>query len=540
MTITNRNNLLRYLQFTGFAIIAVALPFSNFFMSIGMFWLCGVLVLQLLNDASLKVPFRQRWYRLTSNTTALALIVLYALPVIGLLWTSNLDYALWDLRMKLPLIVLPLLISLVNPLTQGEFRALIGLFVLAVLVAVMWCLQVYWLGSPEIESDVRKISVFISHVRFSLLIALALGLLVRFAHGTIQGRFLIALYALPSLYFIYIIGSITGTVVLMALVTWMGLRYSFSLPKGCKQFALPTLIAAVFIAISVYVVSSYNRYFTVEAIDWNALDRATPRGELYDHHAGFPFIENGEYVMTYVAWGELYKTWNSRSVIHPDSLDGRGHVVKGTLIRYLASKGLRKDADGVRALTNDEVSAIEAGVPSCTEKSERGLQKRLKQIFFEWSNYRAGGDPDGHSVIQRWEFWKTAWWIIKHHAWLGVGTGDVRDAFNEAYIINNSPLDQAYRLRAHNQYLTMWVTYGFIGLIVFLTIVFWPVLKNERRDSLTIMIVLLVSMSFLTEDTLESQVGVMLMAFFYMLFTSKRAVSLAELRRPKSKEKHLS
>jgi O-antigen ligase len=131
-------------------------------------------------------------------------------------------------------------------------------------------------------------------------------------------------------------------------------------------------------------------------------------------------------------------------------------------------------------------------------------------------------------------------WIIKHHVWMGVGTGDVKDAFQSAYTMNDSPLDKTYRLRAHNQYLTMWVTYGLFGLIAFTTIVFWPVLKDKRRDSLTIMIVLLVSLSYLTEDTLESQAGVMFMAFFYMLFTSKRAVSLAELRRPKSKEKHPS
>jgi len=528
------------LQFIGFAIIAVALPFSNFFMSFGMFWLCGVLVLQLFNDASQKLPFEHRWKHFTSNTTALALVALYALPVIGLLWTQNIDYALWDLRMKLPLLVLPLLISLTNPLTQGEFRALVGLFLLAVLVAVMWCLQVNWLGSPEIERDVRKISVFISHVRFSLLIVLALGLLVRFAYNSAQGKLLIALYSIPCLYFIYVIGSITGAAVLLILLAWMGLRYSFSQKNKVARFGIPLLLCAVGAASAAFVLGAYKRYFDVAQMQWNSLEKSTPRGEPYDHHVSFPFIENGHYVMTYVAWGELYETWYDRSIMHPDSLDGRGHILKGTLIRYLSSKELRKDADGVRALTNEDIRAIESGVPTCTEKSERGLQKRLNRVFFEWSNYRAGGDPDGHSVIQRWEFWKTSVWIIKQNGWMGVGTGDVKDAFQQAYTANNSPLDPAYRLRAHNQYLTMWVTYGVLGLIAFCIIVFWPVLKRANRDTPTIMIVLLVSLSFLTEDTLESQAGVMFMAYFYMLFTSKRAVSLVELRPQKSKEKHLS
>jgi hypothetical protein len=214
--------------------------------------------------------------------------------------------------------------------------------------------------------------------------------------------------------------------------------------------------------------------------------------------------------------------------------------LKGTLIRYLASKELRKDADGVAALDASEVRAIELGVPTCTDTREHGLRKRLNRIFFEWSNYRAGGDPDGHSIIQRWEFWKTAAYIIRNNFWIGVGTGDVKEAFRDAYTENESPLNNAYRLRAHNQYLTMWLTYGIGGLILFLLVVFFPVMKRQRRDSLTVMIVLLVSLSFITEDTLESQAGVMFMAFFYTLFTAKRALSLEELRSPKSKVKRLS
>ncbi|MFM7726193.1 MAG: hypothetical protein ACKO7B_05805, partial [Flavobacteriales bacterium] len=225
MSVATWNNLLRSLHFAGLAIVMVALPFSNFLMSFGMFWLAGVLVLQVSTDIARKQPVLNRWKQFSSNSSAMMLSGLFLLPLIGLLWTTHFDYAMWDLRMKLPILVLPLLISCTNPITQGEFRALIGLFILAVVVAVMWCLQVYWMGSPEIDGDVRKISVFISHVRFSLLIALALGLLIRFAYGSTQGRILIVLCAVPCLYFIYIIGSITGAIGIGALLLWTGVRF---------------------------------------------------------------------------------------------------------------------------------------------------------------------------------------------------------------------------------------------------------------------------------------------------------------------------
>jgi hypothetical protein len=540
MTVTTWNNLLRYLQFTGFAIIAVAIPFSNFFMSFGMFWLAGVVMLQVSTDVVRRQSLAPRWNQFTSNSTAVALTILFLLPLLGLLWTTHYEYALWDVRMKLPLLVLPLLISLSHPITQGQFRALVGLYILAVVMAVLWCLQVYWMGSPEIDRDVRKISVFISHVRFSLLIALALGLVVRFAYDSAKGRVFIVLYALPCIYFIYIIGSITGAVVLAVLCFWMILRVVIQQRMASMRFAMLALLIAAMTVVSVYVKKSYTHYFSVEPINWNTIEKTTPRGELYDHHPDFLFVEEGHYVMTYVAWGEMYDAWYNISTVHLDSLDGRGHPLKGTLIRYLASKELRKDADGVAALDASEVRAIELGVPTCTDTREHGLRKRLNRIFFEWSNYRAGGDPDGHSIIQRWEFWKTAAYIIRNNFWIGVGTGDVKEAFRDAYTENESPLNNAYRLRAHNQYLTMWLTYGIGGLILFLLVVFFPVMKRNRRDSLTVMIVLLVSLSFITEDTLESQAGVMFMAFFYTLFTAKRALSLEELRSPKSKVKRLS
>jgi ABC-type multidrug transport system fused ATPase/permease subunit len=534
MNLTIWNNTLRYLQFVGYAILVVALPFSNFLMSFGMFWLLGVLVCSLITDGITRRPLRTRIERLMKSSNALALIALFLLPCIGLLWTTDFDYAAWDLRMKLPILALPLLFVLLEPLTQGQFRAIIGLFILAVLTAVLWCLKVYWLHEVPWEEDVRNISVFISHVRFSLLIALALGLLVRFAHNSWQGILLIAMAAIPSLYFIYIIGSVTGVIVLMALLLWLML-HQMALQKSRIMKVLFSAVVLAALIIPIYAVQrAYEAYFNVPVTDWSQLERTTAGGEEYIHHAEYPFIEDGHYVMTHIAWGELYDAWFTRSLIHPDSLDGRGHILKGTLIRYMASKGLHKDREGVAALTAEDVKAIERGVPTILDNQKRGLNKRLDRIFFEWSNYRAGGDPNGHSVLQRWEFWKTGWGIVKANVLFGVGTGDVKSAFRQAYIDNESPLQPQFRLRAHNQYLTMWITYGIVGLVLFLLILVWPLFHGYGRDANYIMFFILAALSFLTEDTLESQAGVMFFAFFYALFTTERSLSLAELVRSKS------
>ena len=540
MKLNTWNNVIGYLQFFGFAIIAVALSFSNFFMSFGMFWLAGVLVLQIAGDLYQKQSVLQRWQRFLSNPSAIALSTLIMLPVVGLLWTSNYNHAFWDIRMKLPLLVLPLLISGLNPLTQGQFRALTGIFILGVAVAVLFCLQTYWMGSPEIDKDVRRISVFISHVRFSLLIALAFGLLVSYAYSSIKGVILIVLFAIPSFYFLYVIGSVTGIFALAALMVWCSFHLAgrqSSFYRKVFVLLAPSLLCAISL---MYLMKSYQDYFTLEYTSNQTGVSHTSRGSIYDHHADYPLIENGRLVYSFVAEQELYEAWYDKSIRHPDSLDGRGHVLKGTLIRYLTSKDLRKDADGVAALTQEDVMAIEKGIPTCIELTQYGLTRRLSRIFFEWSNYRAGGAPDGHSVIQRLEFWKTAWLIIQRNMWTGVGTGDIKSAFQDGYVERNSTLSERYRLRAHNQYLTMWATYGVFGLIIFLCITFWPLFSASKSDINLQMIVLLVALSFFTEDTLESQAGVMFMAYFYTMFTAKKSLSLFELRRPKQKDARLS
>jgi hypothetical protein len=536
----NWNNVVGYLQFIGYAIIAVSLSFSNFFMSFGMFWLAGVLVLQIAGDIMQKQPVAERWKRFTSNKSAVALSVLILLPVAGLLWTTNYNHAFWDIRMKLPLIVLPLLISALNPLSQGQFRAIIGLFITGVSIAVVFCLLTFWLGSPDIDRDVRNISIFISHVRFSLLIVLAFGLLVRYAYSSAIGIALIVLFSFPSFYFLYAIGSVTGISALAALIVWYAFHLASRQSTALRKAVVVCVPFALFGLLFLYMKNAYRDYFTLKVPDHLPMELTTSRGSAYDHHQDYPLIENGRRVYSYVAENELNEAWYDRSTLHLDSIDGRGHVLKGTLIRYLTSKDLRKDADGVAALTQSDIAAIESGIPTCTELSQQGLSRRLSRIFFEWSNYKAGGTPDGHSVMQRLEFWKTAWSIIQRNFWTGVGTGDIKTAFKEGYIERNSTLSEQYRLRAHNQYLTMWATYGVFGLIVFLCITFWPLLTPLRSDVNVQMIVLLVALSFCTEDTLESQAGVMFMAFFYALFTSKKSLSLFELRRPKGKDVRLS
>ncbi|MEZ5147539.1 MAG: O-antigen ligase family protein [Bacteroidales bacterium] len=60
---------------------------------------------------------------------------------------------------------------------------------------------------------------------------------------------------------------------------------------------------------------------------------------------------------------------------------------------------------------------------------------------------KMGLNPGGHSVIQRFEYWKTAVRIISKHFIFGVGTGDVKQAFIDEYQSGKSVLAPQYQHR---------------------------------------------------------------------------------------------
>ena len=54
--------------------------------------------------------------------------------------------------------------------------------------------------------------------------------------------------------------------------------------------------------------------------------------------------------------------------------------------------------------------------------------------MWEFDQFIKGGNPSGHSVTQRFEFWKAAIGIASDNIFIGVGTGDMPHAYRDQYI----------------------------------------------------------------------------------------------------------
>jgi hypothetical protein len=226
--------------------------------------------------------------------------------------------------------------------------------------------------------------------------------------------------------------------------------------------------------------------------------------------------ENGYLVFQNIRFDEVQNEWNRRSDLKVSFLGDEHTDLEDVILRFLASKGLPKDSGSVASLNSEEISAIEEGITNVNYIGKSRLHNRLYNMLWQYDIYITGGNFNGHSLGIRMEFWKTGYHVFKRNFWFGTGTGDIEQAFQEQYQIDNSSLSQEWRFRSHNQIISMAATFGIFGLLYFLTVLIVPILEMKNKF-LYMSFAIIFVLSILTEDTLETQIGVTFYAFFNSL-----------------------
>jgi hypothetical protein len=212
--------------------------------------------------------------------------------------------------------------------------------------------------------------------------------------------------------------------------------------------------------------------------------------------------------------------WNRISHIKYDEIRPDGFPMYATIVRYLTSKNLRKDAEGIKALTPDDIQNIENGIPNVIyQKRKYSLYPRIYQTVWEYYMYSITGNPSYQSFSQRIEFTKAAISIIKNNMWFGVGAGNWKEEFKNAYIGSNSKLKKELYASSHNQYLNYMVKFGVVGFIVIMFFFIFPVVKTRSyRDPLFLIFLVYLFFANFADSNFESHMGSSFFIFFYCLF----------------------
>lgn len=507
----------KYLPYTkiyilAFLLLAIGLSTGKFLMSLSSIILASAWVLE--------GKYVEKWERIKSYKYAPLILALgFVVHIIWLLNSSNYDYAFHDIIRKLPLLSFPIVIGSIPMLSRKVYELIIGVFILGLLVST-WISYGAYLELFTIKtgvSDVRNISFFISHIRLSLLICLAIVLM--FYYFFTKSGLLKVLSILISVWFCYFLYILSGTgIVVLSLVIAFSIIWVIIVKSSIKVKVISGFIGICFVVFAImYILNAYSNYSKIkDTANFQSLDTHTQSGALYIHDTNSLVTENGYYLWLYVCPYEVEQVWNERSSIKFDSLDKKGQPISATIYRYVTSKGLRKDKQGVLALTDEEVSEIENGSTSILKLSS--ITQRLHQIFFEFENKESGFSSNGHSITQRLNYSYTGVLILKDNFWFGVGTGDVPDAFENKYEELNSSLTAENRKRAHNQLLTFLISFGVIGFLIWLISFVYPIIKIPKDRFVYGAFLLIAILSFLGDDTLETQAGVTLFAFFNSIF----------------------
>lgn len=500
-----------WIYFVLLCILAAAMPTSRFVMSLS----------QLLMGANwlLEGNYREKFQRFKSNKAAITFLSLFSIYVVALLWTEDLRYALGkNLVDKLPMLTLTFMVASSKPIRSWQVYLLAYVFFASVLVTSFIGFYVF---ITESYTNFRHVSPYISHVYLSMMICMTIGMLPWLTHKLTEDyrlRILAWVVVAWLIVFLFILNSFTGLICFGGMILFLFIRFSHRIKSLWIKASIVSLFLAAIIS-GVYLISSmYQLVSKTIEVPKESLSEKSAEGNAYTHSLSNPMRENGHYVYRFIADSELREKWNQLSEKEYNGKDVRGNLIRDNVLRYLSSKGERKDKEALSRLEEEEIRAIERGVTNYLYLEWPGVQTRLHQTVWEIYWYREMGDPTGFSFAQRLEFWQASWIAFKEKPILGWGTGDIFIAMYYGLESIDSPLDN-YHFKPHNQYLLFLNTFGVLGAILFFLIYWRYVMLSKVWKYLPFnlfLVIMLVSM--LANNPIDAQAGQTFFTFFTLYF----------------------
>ncbi|MCB8965022.1 MAG: O-antigen ligase family protein [Bacteroidales bacterium] len=506
----------RLLYILALAITACSLPFSVYTTSIGTI----ILVANFLLEGN----WRFKAEAIKTNKLLWISLLVYTPLLYSFFYSTNTAIGLKELRLWLPFVFVPIVVALSNKLNHTEFQFILLSFVLAVFVATAIS-TTYLLGiASELVIDTRRISLFISHIRFSMMVNLAIAILIHLAfsnnHFKKPIRILFIAVAIWLTAFLFVLKAFTGIAMLALLVAMGTIWILIKQRNRIVRFVVTSIALSMLLIIASTITHKVDRFYTRHRVNLTQLNPTTANGNPYTHDTLRKIYENGHLLYINICYPELRNEWQRRSTVPFDSTDAKGQPLSQTIIRYITSLGHTKDSAGIWKLDSLDINLIEHGATSVIFKeSTTGFDARIYQLLWEFDAYRSERNISYSSVVQRMVFAKAAWFVVKNNFWLGVGWGDIRDSMSQYYQQYEPSLPETLWLMPHNQYLTVWTGSGLLGLIIFLIALCVPfVTKKMYRHFLPLYFFAMVMVSMLNEDTFETHIGITFATIFISLF----------------------
>lgn len=487
----------RHIHYFALLLLAIALPTSKAAVNV-----CGGV---LFFNWLLQWNWKEKWNLLKTNKIVLLFGLFFLFFAYGFVATDDAGISFRAWVSKIPFL-LPIVIATTEKPSLERQRFLLFAFACTVFVASILSIVLMQIHGYQ---DIREGGLFISHIRFSICAVMAVLICsygVKNNIGTKSARFWSYLVmGAWTIIYLFIIQVFTGIILLLIFAFVTVIFYwqkHYEIPGRRWILAVSCTLIAIIVTAAGGVTYQYFHYD--DAIE-KSLPATTKQGNAYAHDLN-SYIESGHKVGLYVCESELRESWTKSSEVPFDT-------VAQTLVRYLNSKGLTKDAEGMKNLYSIDIQRIESGMANEAYAERLGLKKMLYPTFFSFMLYQREGIVLNSSFLQRMELWKNSWRAFVKQPWTGYGLGRNKAALNRELDKIQSPLRRD--MGCHNQFLSYLLIGGIPLLIVFLILYFAPICFH--RSKLTLFYVLFwlaILLSLLAEDTLETGTGLYLFLFF--------------------------
>lgn len=448
--------------------------------------------------------YKEKFKKLKKQPYALLWISMYLLLAIGLLYSSNIKAGLNDLQVKLPMLLLPLIFATISPpeyLKKYFNKFYLFLALIFVLIPII-SLSLGWID------NLKEISWYRNHIRASLLITIAIAIIL-FANDTVKIKYHHIIH--PVLLFLFltfqILNASLAPFVLSLLIIFIWV--------ASKIFKKNKYLAIGFVAILIIILPlgfylSYQSYF---GIPRNAEKQNIENLE----------VENRYLYNSYNLDKSIVKKWNTISSKYIDELNTFSDSNYYTLVRFLASKNYPLDTTGINMLNDKEIEAIENDITNYRLMGSAPLKSRMYNLFYEI--YRITKDQQISfygSFSQRLVYLKAGISLINEKPIFGWGTGDVSTAFKEYYQQYYPQVSEKLYRKTHNQFVTIGVALGILGMLLLLVLWFYPIFSKKNRDNLTSLwmcLWIILTTMMLLEDMLEGQQATTMTVFFLTFYS---------------------
>lgn len=495
-----------------YVIVAVFLPFNKVVLSLA--------TALLFVSALLATTWTELKETLRVKRSFLPLLLLFAWSIISILWSKDTAQGWKYINLTLPFYLI-LISFILHPLrSKKELKIILNSFLIAITTVLCVNLFVHFQMEDHYNYDMRELSLFSSHIRLAIMVVIGMVVSVQqFMNSRSNFRWIYFVLVLFFLFYTIYSEVISAYISFVAVLLTSFIYWIHSRVKN-KVVFYSFLIFVLIGSVGTVVVVVQKILEKPEIV----LLEKTKQGNIYWSDTVHISYENGHPIGVNIQFDELYAEWLKFSSIDLYDSARNGYTYMDNLIRYMTSKGLVKDAEGLHQLTKEDIEKIENGYVSILQ-DDQSFRTRFVILADELA-YK-GNDPNGYSLLQRIEYWKAGIHLFAENFWIGIGAGSSNVKFPEHYERVNSKLTKDNQRNSHQQLLTMGVNYGIVGFTLFLLLLIFFFVDAPKQLYIYCIFFILIA-SFLNEDTMETQTGATMLAFFFGLFASVRTNGVEE------------